>query len=363
MIEIPCSIIRGGTTKGVFVSEDVLPADITQRDRIFVALMGSPDPRQIDGLGGADPLTSKVAIVSRSSREGIDVEYESVEVAINEAHVNRGLMCGNLAAGVGYFALAEGLVSPVGPTTTVRIYCRSNAKTIVARMPVQEGLRREEYASAAVSSQTVMLAFVDPAGAVTERLLPTGELVSQLTLPDGSTVRASIVDAGTLYVFLACQDFGLAGTESATDLDANDPFRKKVEAIRVKAAELINERLAGAMAPLSPRRLKVAVVARPGADRTDCDVLARVINPAKVHKAYAVSGAICLGAAAALEGTLVADQVKAATSPAITRIGHPTGVLKVVTEFERAGKEVKILSSGIERTTRVILRGNVFVPV
>lgn len=366
MASIPCAIIRGGTSKGVFLLEDYLPSDPEARDALLLRIMGSPDPRQVDGLGGADPLTSKVAIVSRSTREGVDVEYESVEVGIAEARVNHGLMCGNLISGVGYFAMAEGLVEPRVPVTTVSIYCRSNRKIIMARMPVAAVAeaaagRRERGASIMDGAAcTVSLCFRDPGGAVTGKLLPAGGPLSRLAV-GGRTLEVSIVDAGTLYAFVRAEDFGLTAHESVCELDAHTAFRAEIEALREQVAAHINQQSFFGAAVVVPRLVKVAMVGAAGDLSEEADIVARVINKAKVHKAYAVSGGICLAAAAAIPGTLVRRITGTVGSPFSLRIAHPSGVLSLSTDWTSGGQGTVIHAAEIQRTTRVILRGNVFV--
>jgi 2-methylaconitate cis-trans-isomerase PrpF len=374
MANIACAIIRGGTSKGVFLREDHLPCDPEERDALLLKIMGSPDPRQVDGLGGADPLTSKVAIVSRSTREGVDVEYESVEVGIAEARVNHGLMCGNLISGVGYFAMAEGLVEPRAPVTTVSIYCRSNRKIVMARMPVPAmaaaavAVGGQERGASIIdgASCTVSLCFRDPGGAVTGKLLPAGGPLSCLTV-GGRTLEVSIVDAGTLYAFARAEDFGLTAHETVSELDANTAFRAEIEALREQVAAHINQQRFFGAAVVVPHLVKVAIIGAAG-DLSDvdevgdkADIVARVINKAKVHKAYAVSGGICLAAAAAIPGTLVRRLACALTSPFTLRIAHPTGILSLATEWSIGNQGTLIQAAEIQRTTRLILRGNVYV--
>ncbi len=358
MRAIPCTIVRGGTSKGVFVLESDLPDDPTQRDRALLALMGSPDPRQIDGLGGADPLTSKVVIVAPSSRANIDVEYDSLEVAIGESIVNHGIMCGNLLAGVGYFALNRKLVEPRLPVTTVRIYCRSNHKTIVALVPVSAGCATGEHGTAN-DTAPVLLNFERPEGAVTGTLLPTGEPLSSLRMDDGRLIRFSAVDAGTLYAFLRADEFGLTGSEDAATLDGNESFRATMEAARTAIAHYVNARKPPRPLP-NPRRLKLAIVGTP--TREDADIVARVINPAKVHKAYAVGGAICLAAAAVTKGTVVHAIVAPRSSPCTVGIAHPTGTLAITAHYTVTAGCVELLGAQIERTARVLMQGIAYLP-
>ncbi|OHC71608.1 MAG: hypothetical protein A2045_17010 [Rhodocyclales bacterium GWA2_65_20] len=355
MAAIPCAIVRGGTSKGVFLLDEHLPADRGRRDRVLLELMGSPDPRQIDGLGGADPLTSKVAIVSRSRREGIDVEYESVEVGIAEAQVNHGLMCGNLIAGVGYFAIAEGLIAPRFPSTTVNIYCRTNHKTIVAKVPVAPGGPVPD------GDAMVSLVFANPGGAITGKLLPAGDPVSRLALAHDESIEVSIVDAGTLYAFVRADALGVTGHESAATLDGDAEFRTRIEVLRGQVADCINRHNGPGAAAVVPRLVKMAVVAPPGPQQGDADIVARVVNSAKVHKAYAVSGGICLAAAAAIPGTLVNAVTRPAASPFLLRIGHPSGILPLRTYWSKGVDGVVIHGAEIQRSARIILRGTAYV--
>jgi len=358
MNAIPVTIIRGGTSKGVFILERDLPTDPAECDRVLLALMGSPDPRQINGLGGADPLTSKVVVVSPSSRPNIDVEYESIEVGVGESVVNHGIMCGNLIAGAGYFALNQRLIEPQFPVTTVRIYCRSNQKTIIARVPLAHD---GEVGSLGTSSDTaaVQLNFERPEGAVTGTLLPAGEPVSSVTLGDGQTIRFSAVDAGTLYAFVRADSLGLTGAEDPLALDANVPFRRTMEAARVAITDYVNARRPPRALP-NPRRLKLAIVAAPTSEQAD--VVARVINPAKVHKAYAVSGAICLATAAVIRGTVVNEIVTPRSSPCRVRIAHPTGLLTITAHYVSTPQGVDILGAELERSTRVLMQGIAYPP-
>ena len=351
MSAVACAIIRGGTSKGIFVLERSLPVDPSERDRWLLALMGSSDARQIDGLGGGDPLTSKVAIVSPGRAEGVDLEYESVEVGIGSDFVNHGVMCGNLAAGVGLFALQEGLLPRDVPRRALGIHCRNNGKRIEARLA--DGA---PWASADVhpGAVTIRLSFVDPVGAVTGRLLPLDEPVSSLRV-DGATLEFSAVDSGTLYAFVRAGDLGLAGDEAPAELDANQDFRRLMERVREEVMGRINAHL-GTQHP--PKRLKLAVVAAPRAASPDAAIVARIINPARVHKAYAVSGGICLASAATVPGSLVHEIVAAGSSPWTVGITHPSGSLAVT--LRRSAD--RITACEVDRTARLIMQGLAHLP-
>lgn len=209
---------------------------------------------------------------------------------------------------------------------------------------------------------TVSLCFRDPGGAVTGKLLPAGGPVSYLSLrPGGRTLEVSIVDAGTLYAFVRAEDFGLTAHESVCELDANAAFRAEIEALREQVAAHINQQSFFGAAVVVPRLVKVAIVGAPGALGQDADIAARVINKAKVHKAYAVSGGICLAAAAAIPETLIRRITGAVGSPFSLRIAHPSGVLSLSTDWTSGSQGTVIHAAEIQRTTRVILRGKVFV--
>lgn len=372
---IDCSIIRGGTSKAIFVDGRLLPQDVAERDRLLLALFGSPDVRQIDGLGGADPLTSKLAVVTPSDRPGIDVEFEAAQIGIAEPTVNFGLMCGNTAAGVGYFAIAEGMVSPREPQTVINIYCRNNGKLITATVPVRDGQALAEgdfrIHGVARPGGEELLAFRDPAGAVTGVLLPTGSPCDTLIL-DGSPIRLSVVDSGTLYAFVVAADLGLSGLESPAALDADTGFRQAVERLRGAIADQVNAVDIPGKRPLAPRKIKIATVAPP-ADYVALndaavtagahDVAARIINPEKIHKAFAVSGAISLASAAAIAGSVVHEIVALQVSPATVRIGHPSGILDVGVMFEADAGGCRIVAAEVRRTARILMRGTAYVIV
>jgi 2-methylaconitate cis-trans-isomerase PrpF len=359
MNTIACSIIRGGSSKGVFFDERHLPLDARERDRLLLSVMGSPDPRQVDGLGGGDPLTSKVAIIAPGQVGGADLEYESVEVGLGSEVVNRGIMCGNLASGVALFASGAGMLPTQALQGDIRIHCRSNGKFIVARR--LDGRPWTDGAQTAGGATDIALRFEDPAGAVTGRLLPLGQALSQFTV-DGTVMTASVTDAGTLYAFVHAQELGCQGNEAPAELDANGPLRERVESLRRAVMFQVNATLGTTFAAA---RLKVAMVSaarRDGQDRGaesenesegEGTLTVRILNPAKVHKACAVSGGICLAAAAAVPGSVIHTLVRAAGPSWVLRIKHPTGVLPVT--LHREGE--RLLACEVRRSARVLMQG------
>lgn len=347
MNTIPCSIIRGGSSKGVFFDERDLPVDPQERDRLLLSVMDSADARQIDGLGGGDPLTSKVAIIAPGRAGGADLEYESVEVGLGSGLVNRGIMCGNLASGVALFASGAGLLPDHAARAAIRIHCRSNDKFIVARR--LDGQPWSALSVAPGGAAEIGLRFEDPGGAVTGRMLPLGEAVSRVMV-DGIGVPTSVVDAGTLYAFVHANEFGCRGDEAPAALDQDAALRQRVESLRREVMSQINRTLGTGFAA---RRLKVAMVAAALPDDAEGELAVRILNPAKVHKACAVSGGICMAAAASVPGSVVHALVRAEGSPWVLRIRHPTGILHVALHREGG----RLTACEVHRSARVLMQG------
>jgi len=372
---IRAAIIRGGTSKGVYLLASDLPADPAARDRVILRIFGSPDPRQIDGVGGADPLTSKVAIIARSRRDDADVDYTIGYVAIDRAHVDYAGNCGNISQGVGPFAVDEGLVPVTEPVSTVRIFNTNTQKIIVASVPVRDGkaLTEGDFAIDGVpgTGAEILLDFVNCAGSRTGKLLPTGHVTDKMELADGRTVTVSLVDAANPAVFVRAADVGLTGRELPKDTAADPHILSVMEELRVKAAVVMG--LAAAPEAASPAVPKVAFVA-PSQDyetiagarvaAKDCDLLARTKALAVMHKAYAVTGGICVSAAALIEGTVVSDVVgPQARARGVVRVGHPSGVSDfLITVSRTADGGFALTRSGVAGTARRIMDGYVYVP-
>jgi len=372
---IRVAIIRGGTSKGVYLHADVLPKDPAIRDKIILSIFGSPDPRQIDGLGGADPLTSKVAIIARSSRPDADVDYTFGYVGIDTAAVDYQGNCGNISQGVGPFAVDEGLVRVTEPITRVRIFNTNTQKIIEAEVPVRDGRALTEgdvvLHGVPGSGAGIVMNFVNSAGSKTGKLLPTGNVIDKIELNGGRRVRCSLVDAANPAVFVQAAEIGLNGTELPADTAADPQILAIMEEIRAKAAIMM--RLAAALSTVSPAVPKVAFVAPPRTYPTitgktvaasDCDLLARTKALAVMHKAYAVTGGICLSAAALIEGTVVNEVVSAhAKETGVVRIGHPSGVSSfAVAVTKKPSGEFDLTKSAVIGTARRIMDGYVYVP-
>jgi 2-methylaconitate cis-trans-isomerase PrpF len=354
-LAFPAVLMRGGTSRGAFLRAEDLPVEQDARDRVILAVYGSPDPRQIDGIGGANPLTSKVAIVSRSARADADVDYLFGQVSIDAALVDYGGNCGNMLAGVGPFAVDEGLVAAEEPVARVRIFNVNTDRLVVAEVPVSGGRARAagETAIAGVpgTGAAIRLDFAETAGTLGRGLLPTGE-ARELLEADGTTFEVSIVDAANPTVFVAAAAVGLGGTAVPGELGGRALARMR--AIREAAGRRL-----GLDSPGIP---KVYAVDTPG-DRADVDLVGRGLAFGAPHAAYATTVAVCTAAASRIPGTVVSDQVPDARRGAPElRIGHPSGVLSVQVAVDVSGGEPMLRRAAVERTARRIASGLAYVP-
>ena len=375
---IPAVLMRGGTSKGLFLHERDLPPDPDDRDRVILAAYGSPDPyrRQTDGVGGALSVTSKVAVISPSLSPDYDVVYRFGQVSIDRPIVDCKGNCGNMSAAVGPFAVDEGLVAAVEPVTRVRIHQQNTNKLIVADVPVRQGKfdPAGDYAIDGVpgTGSRVLLRFVDPAGAVTGRLFPTGHPRDRFDLPGQGTVEVSCVDAANPFVFVRAEALGLRGTETE-EIEHSVEIKSRLEAVRCRAAVVLGiTATAEEAARRSQAVPKVAMVAAPRSypalnGRTiasgDVDLLARMMSMGTLHRTYAVSGAVATAGAAMIPGTIVNDLLSEnARGRDLLRIGHPGGVIEVGAVIEIRGAEPYYREAVLGRTARRLMEGNVLVP-
>jgi 4-oxalomesaconate tautomerase len=352
---IPCTLMRGGTSKGPFFLASDLPSDAPLRDRVLLAVMGSPDARQIDGLGGADPLTSKVAIVSRSVRPGIDVDYLFAQVSVDRPLVDVTPNCGNMLAGVGPFAIERGLVPAQDPVTPVKIFMVNTGNVAVAHVPTMNwGVVYEGDASIAGvpgTAAAIRIDFLDTAGSVCGALLPTGHALDRL---DG--IEATLIDNGMPVVVLRATDFGKSGHESPAELDADKTFKARLEEIRLLAGERMG--LGDVRSKVVP---KMTLIAPPGAGG---DIATRTFIPHKCHAAIGVFGAVTVGTACVLPGS-VAYTIATQHTGLVKKLSveHPTGEFSLEIEVDgTSGQELKIVRSSLIRTARALFRGDVLVP-
>jgi 2-methylaconitate cis-trans-isomerase PrpF len=370
--------MRGGTSKAVFFHKNHLPKDLEIRDRVIMAAYGSPDPnkRQIDGVGGANSLTSKVAIISPSKDPAYHVNYHFGQVSIDNPIIDHHSSCGNISSAVGPFAIDEGLVSVEEPITKVRIYQVNTKKLIIADVPVKNGLYNEEgdYAIDGVpgTGGKITLHFVDPGGSVSGKLLPTGNATDIIEVPGLGEIAISIVDAANPVIFVRARDLGLKGTE-IHEIDARAEIRHKLEAIRSWGAVMLGLASIPEEASETSQALPmVAFVSEPQDYETatgkllkqdEIDIVARIMFMGWLHKAYAVTGAICTAGAAKIEGTVVHEMLtEDAHATEEVRLGHPGGIISVGTTIEKTGDKYKYQEAVLGRTARRLMDGYVHVP-
>jgi len=343
MGELPVVIMRGGTSKGVFVALDALPAEPAERDRVLLRLMGSPDPMQLDGLGGTHSSTSKVMAVGPAATAGADVDYLFAQVAVDQPVVDYAGNCGNLTAAVAHYAVDAGLVAAVAPRTVLRM--RNLNTDVIVRATVEVDGGRAAWEGDTVidgvpgSGAPLVTEYLDPAGSVTGALFPTGLRRERL---DGfERHEVSLVDVSSPYLFVAAADFGLDGTEPTAGLNARPELLAELEGLRRAGGRRI-----GVDSLALPRLVLVA----PG---RNLRVLATSMG--KVHHAVPMTGALCIGVAAVLEGTVAHDVAEpAAAGQVVVRIEHPKGAVETTVTLDGGDH---VAAAGVIRTARRLLSG------
>lgn len=320
---VPAVIMRGGTSKGVYILEKDMPAEREKWDSLLLRIMGSPDKKQIGGLGGSQSVTSKVAIVGPSSRPDADVDYTFAQVSVDKPIVSYKGNCGNISSGVGPFAIETGLVEAREGQTTVRIYNTNTDKIIAADIRTENGrvVYEGDFAIAGVpgTASPIRLKFVDPAGTLGKGLLPTGSSVDVLEVPDLGPVEVSIVDAANPLVFVRARDLGLSGRELPDYLAADGREIKEEE----------------------------------------IDLLSRMMSMQKAHPSYAMTGAMCTAAAAVIPGSVVNQVCRKGMNPQFIRIGHGSGILECGVDYEENGAVPQIQDTFGFRTANLIMEGTV----
>lgn len=351
---LPCFLMRGGTSKGPFFLASDLPADVAMRDRVLLAAMGSPDIRQIDGLGGADTLTSKVAIISKSTRPGVDVDYLFAQVDIGRPIVDTGPSCGNMLSAVGPFAIETGLVPAQDGTTSVAIWDVNTSSRIEAVIQTPDG--RVNYAGDAHidgvpgTAAPVVLNFMDAVGVKTGHMLPTGHAIETI-----NDVEVSLLDVAMPMVLMRATDLGLTGIEGRAEIDGNTELLARIEAIRLEAGRRMGfGDVSDSVIP------KVGLLSPP---RDTGTITSRYLTPHKLHAAHAVTGAVCVATACVLEGSVAyALARRPQGNPWTIWIEHPSGQVDVRLETAGDGLSLQVIRAGILRTARLIMRGTLFVP-
>ena len=349
---VPVMMLRGGTSKGAYFLADDLPTSEADRDELLLAVMGSPDPRQIDGIGGGHPLTSKVAVVRRSAEDAADVDYLFLQVQVDAAVVSAEQPCGNILAGVGPFAIERGLVPAAGPVTPVRVRMLNTGALAVVHVPTPDG--RVEYEGTTTifgvpgTAARLVIDFEDTAGSVAPALLPTGNVVDDIVgLP------VTLIDNGMPVAILDAARLGVSGHEPPAELEAMTALRQRVETLRREAGRRMG--LGDVAAATVP---KVCLVAAP---RHGGSLATRMFIPHRVHAAIGVLAAVTVATAAAMAGSTAAGVRRpvadASVPPDVMRLEHPTGWFDTVIELTDGRRPGR---SAIVSTARLLLDGVVY---
>jgi 4-oxalomesaconate tautomerase len=341
--------MRGGTSKGAFFLASDLPTDAAARDVFLLRVMGSPDPRQIDGMGGGDPLTSKVAIVSKSSRDGVDVDYLFLQVFVDQALVTDQQNCGNMLAGVGPFAIERGLIPATGDQTRIAIFMVNTGQVAVATVQTQGGLPTYDGEAridgVPGTAAPVPLEFRDTAGSSCGALLPTGNAIDTI-----EGVACTLIDNGMPCVVFKASDVGATGYEDRDTLDTDTALKARIEAIRLKAGPLMN--LGDVTDTSVPKMMLVAAPAHGGA------VTVRSFIPHRAHATIGVLGAVSVATACLVPGSPAAEVAIIRPGKRKTlSVEHPTGEMTCVLEL---GGDGQVTTAALLRTARKLMDGTVF---
>jgi len=347
---IPCLQIRGGTSKGAYLLAGDLPDDPVIRDRVLLAAMGSPDTRQIDGIGGADSLTSKVAIIRPSSHKGVDVDYLFAQVVVDEPRVDYGQNCGNILAGVGPFAIERGLVAATGEETAVRIFMENTGQIATARVPTFTGGVRYEgdtrIDGVPGTAAPLVIEFEDIAGSSCGALLPTGKATDRF-----DDVDVTCIDNGMPVVLIRAEALGRSGYESCEALDNDRELKARLESIRLQAGVSMN------LGDVSQRNVpKMCLIAPP---QHGGAITTRSFIPHRCHASIGVFGAVSVATACLIAGSVAAELAQTGSGD-IRRLGieHPSGEFSV--ELRLADAE--LVGCGLIRTARLLFEGSVCIP-
>jgi 4-oxalomesaconate tautomerase len=347
-------MMRGGTSKGLYFRKEDLPADRALRDRVLLAAMGSPDLRQIDGMGGAHPLTSKVAVLSRASRPDADIDYLFLQVVVDKAEVSDSQNCGNILAGVGPWAIENGLVEARDGTTPVRIHM-VNTKALAVAHVFTPGGHVEYEGDARIdgvpgTAAPIPIDFLDVAGSSCGALLPTGSARDEI---DG--IAVTCIDNGMPVVVLGAADLGKTGKETPEALENDQALRARVESLRLKAGRMMN--LGDVTRKTVPKMTLISPPEHGGAFST------RTFIPHRVHEAIGVLGAVSAATACAIPGSVAAPFAPQAKSGVLRlEVEHPTGFFTVEIELAQEGESIKVSRAALLRTARKLMRGEVYIP-
>ena len=340
--------MRGGTSKGLYFLADDLPADVAERDDLLLRVMGSPDPRQIDGVGGAHPLTSKVAVVSRSAQPGIDVDYLFLQVMVDQPVVTDKQNCGNILAGIGPFAVERGLVAATGDETKVRIRMVNTNGIVTATIQTPGGRPRYDGSTAIDgvpgTAAAVVLDFEDSGAGAS--VFPTGNVTDVF-----GGIPVTCVDNGMPVVVVAASSFGKTGYESIAELEGDAELNKRVQELRLEAGKAMGlGDVSGTTVP------KISLVAPPANGGT---ISTRTFIPVRVHQSIGVLGGVSVGTALVIPGAIGHDLASLDGGPRLS-VEHPSGALQVEVELDTAVTPPKVIRSGVVRTARKLFDGTVF---
>jgi len=371
MFRVPCVIMRGGTSKAVFIKENDLPSDPQLRDRIILAIFGSPDVRQIDGLAGADPLTSKLAIIGPSTHPDADVDYTFGQVSIDQPLIDYSGNCGNISSAVGPFAIDESMVKAVEPVTTVRIHNKNTGKILVAEVPVKDGKARVtgdcKIDGVPGTAAPILMDFAATAGSSTGRLLPTGNVVDTIETSKGP-IEVSMVDVSNPCIFVRASDVNMKGTESPAEVNSNKELLAYLEEIRARCCVIMGKAATIEEATKNSPAFPMIAFVGPAQDYVDfttgniikkdqVDFVSRMMFMQVLHKTYPGTGTACTGAAAKIKGTIVNQMIPHIDNITTIRIGHPAGILPVVAQVENG----VVTKAAFQRTARRIMEGYCYV--
>lgn len=372
---LPAAFMRGGTSKAIMFKAADLPADRAEWDAIFLAAMGTPDPygRQLNGMGGGVSSLSKVCVIAPSSRPDADIDYTFAQVLIKEPRVDYRGNCGNMSSAVGPFAVDEGLVQVAGTQATVRIYNTNTQKIIHSTFPVEDGQARYDgdlvIPGVAGSGAPVRLDFIQPGGATTGKLLPTGQVRDRIEVPGVGTLDVSMVDAANACVFVRAADIGLSGTELPDELERNTDLMARLMAIREAAsvamgiAESVDaaRRISavpyiGFVAPPVQAPLLSGEVIRP----SEIDLTVRIISNGQPHRALPLTASLCTAVAARIANTVVHEAAAPIPPGNAIRLGMPSGILTVGADVQQSGDTWAARSGSFYRTARRLFDGRVY---
>lgn len=370
MEKFPCVYMRGGTSKAIIFHKKDLPEDQGQWKDIFLKVMGTPDVKQIDGMGGTVSSTSKIAVISPSQRPGVDVDYYFVQVDIKQPNISDNLNCGNISSAVGPFAIDEGLVQASEPITVVRIYNVNTDKIIESHVRVDNG-RAAVYGDTAIkgvpgTGSPIELYFERPGGAATGKTFPTGKRTELFDVPDFGPIEVSLVDISNAAVLVRARDVGMTGTE-LTEVNNNPTLMEHLERIRCMAAEKMgfvshweDARTQCTATPkigiLSPPQDYVDIDGNQ-VNAEDMDLCCRMISVGSMHKAYPMTYAVGTGAAAMLSGTIAHELARPTHGDGRIILGHASGCTQVNVKI--TGGDVE--KAGIIRTARRIMDGSIYI--